>query len=61
MTKVKHCSLFFVFEPREIRSISFTRGRLIWNDDIFDERLAVPQPLQPRAHPIEGTTEWHLG
>jgi hypothetical protein len=52
---------FGVFEPHELRTIPFTRGRLIWKDDSFDESLCVPQTKQRDENPVEGTDEWHLG
>ncbi|GCE31323.1 hypothetical protein KDA_68070 [Dictyobacter alpinus] len=52
---------FAVFVPQELRSIPFMRGRFIWKDAAFDESLTVPQPVDQRTHPIEGTSEWHLG
>ncbi len=50
-----------VLEPHELRTIPFTRGRLIWKDDSFDESLCVPQTKQRDENPVEGTDEWHLG
>jgi lincosamide nucleotidyltransferase B/F len=52
---------FAVFEAHELSHIPFARGRLIWQDDSFDEKLCTPPPKQQRAHLIEGTNEWHLG
>lgn len=52
---------FGVFEPHALRAIPFTRGRLIWKDDAFDESLCVPQTRQRDENPVEGTDEWHLG
>ncbi len=48
---------FAIFEPQELASIPFTRGRVIWKDDTFDERLCVPQPGRQSEH----TREWLLG
>ena len=52
---------FAVFEAHELHDIPFTRGRFIWKDDSFDEKLCTPRPEQPRTNLIEGTDEWHLG
>lgn len=52
---------FAVFEAHELSHIPFERGRLIWQDDSFDEQLCTPPPKQQRANLIEGTNEWHLG
>lgn len=52
---------FAVFEPHELRAIPFTRGRVIWKDDSFDESLCVPQTRQQNENPVEGTDAWHLG
>lgn len=52
---------FAVFEAQELQNIPFTRGRLIWKDDSFDENLCIPQSKQQQIHPVEGTNEWHLG
>lgn len=52
---------FGVFEAHELHNIPFTRGRLIWKGDSFDETLCVPQQEQHRENPVEGTNEWHLG
>jgi hypothetical protein len=52
---------FGVFEAHELRNIPFSRGRLIWKDDSFDESLCAPQPKQQSENPVEGTDEWHLG
>src|SRR5258708_11105583 len=51
---------FAVFEADELRNIPFTRGRFIWKDDSFDQKLSAPQPKQQHIHLIEGTNEWHL-
>jgi hypothetical protein len=48
---------FAVFEPDELASIPFTRGRIVWKDNAFDERVCVPQPDQPSEH----TQAWALG
>jgi lincosamide nucleotidyltransferase len=48
---------FAIFEPSELASIPFTRGRIIWKDDTFDESLCVPQPTRQSEH----TREWLLG
>jgi hypothetical protein len=52
---------FGVFEAHELHTIPFTRGRLIWKDDSFDETLCEPRSKQHRENPVEGTNEWHLG
>ena len=52
---------FAVFEAHELSHIPFEHGRLIWQDDSFDENLCTPPPKQQPAHLIEGTNEWHLG
>lgn len=52
---------FAVFEPHELHAIPFTRGRVIWKDDSFDENLCVPQTRQRDENPVEGTNAWHLG
>lgn len=48
---------FAVFEPRELASIPFTHGRLVWKDATFDEALCVPRPSEQSEH----TREWLLG
>lgn len=48
---------FAIFEPGELASIPFTRGRVIWKDDAFDETLCVPRPRPQSEH----TLEWLLG
>jgi hypothetical protein len=52
---------FAVFEARELAHIPFARGRLIWKDDSFDEKLCIPTPQQQSIHHIEGIDAWHLG
>jgi hypothetical protein len=46
-----------VFEPRELASIPFAPGRIVWHDPSFDPALLAPTLPQREARPAE----WLLG
>jgi hypothetical protein len=47
-----------VFEPHELRTAAFARGRIIWQRADFDATLAEPRP-QPASRPH--SLEWLIG
>jgi len=50
---------FAVFELHELEAATYTEGRIVWKDDIFDERWRTPKK-QPAAWKPE-SREWLIG
>lgn len=50
---------FAVFEPQELASIPFARGRIVWQRDGVDPSIAEPVFAQPAT--AEPTIEWLTG
>lgn len=46
-----------VFEARELASIPFAAGRIVWRDPAFDPALLAPPPTKHDQRPVE----WLLG
>lgn len=50
---------FAVFEPSELRGIPFSRGKIIWKEESFDERFC--EPLHFKHGPQGKNREWIVG
>jgi hypothetical protein len=48
---------FAVFEPQELTSIPFAKGRIIGKESGFDEAICIPRPNEHR----ERSVEWLIG
>jgi len=50
---------FAVFELRELETVTYTVGRIVWKDNAFDEQWRIPkkQPVPWRAE----SKEWLIG
>jgi hypothetical protein len=48
---------FTVFEPQELATIPFAKGRIVWKADGFDEAIMTPPAHNHHERPIE----WYLG
>jgi hypothetical protein len=49
---------FAVFEPRELATIPFSAGRIVWKTDDFDESICQPrEQVSSKPKPVE----FHLG
>lgn len=49
---------FAVFEPEELKDITFSEGRIVWKTEEFDSALCIPKALPKGKLP---NTEWILG
>ncbi|MFA6456766.1 MAG: hypothetical protein WCW40_08090 [Bacteroidota bacterium] len=50
---------FAVFEEDEMRSAAFSKGRIVWKEDDFDETLCIPQ--RPSSPFVPDDLEWAIG
>jgi lincosamide nucleotidyltransferase B/F len=50
---------FAVFELRELEAATYAEGRIVWNDDAFDEQWRIPKKLPVPWKPE--SREWLIG